>query len=88
MRIMPPGRGGIATDKVGELGTGYIFFYELTGDTKYRDAAIDCATALARHVRPGDADPHSVAFSCERQDRSGVGKGRVRREYCLSFTAF
>ena len=49
-------RGGIETDKVGELGMGYILFYELTGDTKYRDAAIDCATALARHVRPGDAE--------------------------------
>jgi hypothetical protein len=48
--------GGIETDKVGELGTGYALFYKLTGDRKYLDAAIRCAQALARHVRPGDAE--------------------------------
>ena len=46
--------GGIETDKVGELGTGYVLFYELTGDRKYLDAAIACADALASHVRAGD----------------------------------
>lgn len=48
--------GGIETDKVGELGTGYVLFYKLTGDRKYLDAAVRCALALAKHVRPGDAD--------------------------------
>ncbi|HXH48412.1 MAG TPA: hypothetical protein VNM47_03490 [Terriglobia bacterium] len=48
--------GGIETDKVGELGTGYALFYEMTGDQKYLDAAIQCADALAKHVRPGDTD--------------------------------
>ena len=48
--------GGIETDKVGELGTGYALFYELTGDRKYLDAAVRCAQALARHVRVGDAE--------------------------------
>jgi hypothetical protein len=48
--------GGIETDKVGELGIGYVLFYELTGDKKYLDAAIRCADALAKHVQPGDAD--------------------------------
>lgn len=46
--------GGIETDKVGELGTGYCLFYELTGDRKYLDAAISCADALVSHIRPGD----------------------------------
>jgi hypothetical protein len=41
-------------DKVAELGVGYLKFYELTGEQKYRDAAIACAKALAGHVRPGD----------------------------------
>jgi hypothetical protein len=45
---------GIETDKVGELGTAYALFYELTGERKYLDAAVSCANALARHVRPGD----------------------------------
>jgi hypothetical protein len=48
--------GGIETDKVGELGTGYVLFYEMTGERKYLDAALRCADALAKHVRPGDAE--------------------------------
>ena len=47
--------GGIESDKVGELGTGYALFYEMTGDRKYLQAAIRCAGALARNIRPGDA---------------------------------
>jgi len=54
----PCGRGDghfvIEPDKVGELGLGYLKFYELTGDAKYRDAALACANALALHVRAGD----------------------------------
>jgi hypothetical protein len=48
--------GGIETDKIGELGIGYVLFYEMTGDRKYLEAGIRCAEALAKHVRPGDAD--------------------------------
>jgi hypothetical protein len=44
----------IQPDKVGELGLGYLKFYELTGEASYRDAALACASALARHVRAGD----------------------------------
>ncbi len=46
----------IEPDKVGELGIGYLKFFELTGEAKYRDAAIASADALARHVRNGDAE--------------------------------
>ncbi len=48
--------GGIETDKIGELGIGYVLFYEMTGDQKYLEAGIHCADALAQHVRAGDAD--------------------------------
>jgi hypothetical protein len=48
------GHYALEPDKVAELGVGYLKFYELTGDPKYRDAAVACAKALARHVRPGD----------------------------------
>jgi hypothetical protein len=48
--------GGIETDKLGELGIGYALFYEMTGDRKYLVAAIHCADALAKHIRPGDAE--------------------------------
>lgn len=55
MRGMPVDfYGGIETDKVGELGIGYVLFYEQTGDRKYLDAGIACADALAAHIRAGD----------------------------------
>ena len=48
------GTGVIEPDKVGELGFAYLQFFELTGDARYRDAAIACGDALAKHVREGD----------------------------------
>jgi hypothetical protein len=48
--------GGIETDKLGELGIGYVLFYEMTGERKYLEAAMKCGEALAKHVQPGDAD--------------------------------
>ena len=48
------GHFSIQPDKVGELGVGYLKFYEVTGEAKYRDAALACANALAAHVRSGD----------------------------------
>ncbi|MDR3717204.1 MAG: hypothetical protein P4K98_00280 [Bryobacteraceae bacterium] len=47
--------GGTESDKVGELGTGYVLFYEMTGERKYLDAGLQCAVALAHHVQAGDA---------------------------------
>jgi hypothetical protein len=44
----------IQPDKVGELGVGYLKFYEHTGEPRYREAALACANALAAHVRDGD----------------------------------
>jgi hypothetical protein len=48
------GHYALEPDKVAELGIGYLKFYELTGEGKYRDAALACAQALAGHVRAGD----------------------------------
>ena len=45
------GLHGIEPDKIGELGYAYLIFYEITGMQKYLDAAINCADALAKHVR-------------------------------------
>lgn len=47
--------GGIEPDKVALLGLGYARFYELTGERRFLEAAVRCADALARRVRPGDA---------------------------------
>jgi len=48
--------GGTETDKVGELGVGYALFYEMTGERKYLEASLRCASALSKHVRAGDDD--------------------------------
>jgi hypothetical protein len=48
--------GGGEPDKVGLLGLGYLRFYELTGERRYLSAAVAAGTALARHVRRGDAN--------------------------------
>jgi hypothetical protein len=45
------GRHGIEPDKVGELGLGYLKFYEITLEKKYLEAALHCADALAKNVR-------------------------------------
>jgi len=62
--------GGIETDKIGQLGAGYTLFYELTNDRKYLEAAVHCADALARHVRPGDQDHTPWPFRVDA--RTGV----------------
>ncbi len=55
---IPCGRGDghfvVEPDKIAELGFGYLRFYELAGENKYRDAALACGNALATHVRSGD----------------------------------
>ncbi len=62
--------GGIETDKIGQLGTGYTLFYEMTNDRKYLDAALHCADALAHHVREGDDDHTPWPFRVDA--RTGV----------------
>ena len=66
--------GGIETDKVAELGTGYALFYKMTGERKYLDAAVRCAGALASHVRPGDEENTPWPFRVDA--RTGVTLAR------------
>lgn len=51
------GRGdgsySLEVDKIGEMGMGYLRFYQITNDKKYLKAALDCADALSKHVRIG-----------------------------------
>lgn len=54
--VPPEFYGGIESDKIGELGLAYVFFYEMVGDRKYLDAGIQCADQLEKHIRPGDAE--------------------------------
>ena len=66
--------GGIETDKVGELGLSYVQFYEMTGERKYLDEGVNCATQLAKHIRPGDATHTPWAFRVYGKDGSVLAR--------------
>ncbi|MBR9997886.1 MAG: hypothetical protein KFF73_02895 [Cyclobacteriaceae bacterium] len=76
----------IESDKVGELGYGYLLFYEITGEEKYLNAAIDCADALAEHVR--DVLNDDSPFAETRTNKSpwpfrlNARTGVIIDEYC------
>jgi len=70
------GYGVIEPDKVGELGFAYLTAWKLTGDVRYRDAALACGRALARQVREGDAEHSPWPF------RVVAETGVVREPYC------
>jgi hypothetical protein len=72
------GYGVIEPDKVGELGLAYLTAWKLTGDGRYREAALAGAAALARHVRAGDAERSPWPF------RVVAETGVAREEYCAN----
>lgn len=41
----------LEADKIGDMGMAYLLFYQITNEIKYLNAALDCADALAKHVR-------------------------------------
>lgn len=53
----------LETDKIGEMGIAYLKFYQITDETKYLDAAIPCADALAKHVRKGLHSKNGIAWN-------------------------
>jgi hypothetical protein len=69
------GYGVIEPDKVGELGLAYLKFWKFTGETRYRDAALSCANALAKNIRTGEWGKSPWPF------RVFAEQGRVREEY-------
>ncbi len=58
------GRGdgsyALEVDKIGEMGIHYLKFYQITNEKKYLEAAIQCADALAKHVRKGKNDNKGI----------------------------
>ncbi len=76
----------IEADKVGELGMGYLRFYQISGGEKYLEAAINCADALAKHVRKGPHDGrelnmNNLALVSPWPFRVRAEKGEVVEEY-------
>jgi len=80
------GLHGIEPDKVGELGYGYLRFFEITGDEKYLNAALSCARALAKHVRVEkiESSPFIEIHSLQSPwpFRVNARTGAVISEYC------
>jgi hypothetical protein len=80
------GLHGIEPDKVGELGYGYLLFYEITGEVKYLEAAIHCADALGGHVRDVLDNPSPFAETRTNISpwpfRVNARTGVIIDEYC------
>ena len=60
---------------VGEDGYAYLRFYEMTGNTKYLQAAIRCAAALAKNYKSGDAQNSPWPVRCYARDGKVEGPG-------------
>jgi len=60
---------------VGEDGYAYARFYEMTGNTKYLQAAIRCADALAKNYKAGDAKNSPWPVRCYARDGKVEGRG-------------
>jgi hypothetical protein len=70
------GVGVLEPDKIGELGYhGYLRMWQITGDTRYRDAAITCANVLAAKVRTGTVNQSPWPYRVNAQT------GAVVEEY-------
>jgi hypothetical protein len=62
------GKDYIEPHVVGEDGYAYLRLYEMTGNTKYLEAAILCANALVKNYRPGDAAHSPWPVRCYARD--------------------
>lgn len=59
---------------VGEDGYGYLRLYEMTGITRYLQAAARCADALVRNYKRGDAQHSPWPYRCYARDGKVEGK--------------
>lgn len=69
------GYGYLEPDKAGELGYSLLNLFKVTGNTRYRDAAIAIADTLASHVRTGSVNQSPWPFRVE------ASTGTIREQY-------
>lgn len=80
------GLHGIEPDKIGELGYGYLRFFEITGEPRFLQAALRCADVLVAGVR--DLSPANSSLSINTAEKSpwpfrvNARTGTVISEYC------
>uniref|UniRef100_UPI00321636E7 hypothetical protein n=1 Tax=uncultured Draconibacterium sp. TaxID=1573823 RepID=UPI00321636E7 len=78
----------IEPDKVGELGYAYLKFYQITEETKYLEAAIHCADALAKNIREikpvtSDQENYEVRIGMSPWPfRVNARTGEIFDQYC------
>lgn len=76
----------IEPDKIGELGYAYLRFYEISADTIFLNAAINCADALAKHVRDANTKVSQLTpfskISSPWPFRVNARNGLVVSDYC------
>jgi hypothetical protein len=70
------GKYFLEPDKIGEMGVAYLQFYEITEDSVYLNAALNCADALAKNIREGNYSQSPWPF------RVHAKTGAVSEEYC------
>ena len=73
------GKDYIEPHVVGEDGYAYLRLYEMTGNTKYLEAAILCANALVKNYKPGDETHSPWPVRCYARD--GRTEGRPMGPY-------
>lgn len=62
---------------VGEDGYAYLRLYEMTGNTRYLQAAIRCAEALAKNFKPGDEHTSPWPDRCYARDGRADGNPKM-----------
>jgi hypothetical protein len=62
---------------VGEDGYAYLRLYEMTGNTKYLQAAIRCAKALVKNFKPGDEHASPWPNRCYARDGRADGNPKM-----------
>lgn len=73
----PEGSDALEPDKVAEVGVAFLRAYKLTGDVRYRDVAVRCATALAANIRPASQLVSPWPFRTQISDNM-----QVHENYC------
>ncbi len=62
---------------VGEDGYAYLRLYEMTGNTKYLEAAIRCAEALVKNYKPGTERNSPWPLRCYARDGQAHGNAKM-----------
>ena len=74
------GVGVLEPDKIGEFGYSILQLYKYTGNTRFRDAAIQWADVLAAKIRVGNTTQSPWPFRVNAQNNSVV------ENYCSNVT--